>query len=311
MPPPDPPIESLALAEEPRVTVARAELGLTLYLADMRAWAAGGAARALEVFLRHAPRDWLIAYTTSQLPEWRYASEDVHRHLVETLSVPFLSQQPRHLLSFELVDDMGTPSAGFVYREVDPARVARTGILELTLPQETPTEVLLRLTREVAECGPFFSGVGGFVTRWNVAHRHLAFDCIHDWCQRYWGLDVQDSEAMSWLAPRGLPGSNWLTLVGAPLLDALGEAAPVLEEGEQDMVSVSTLRHGLLVRAGPEATVGDLNRTDLPEAYMAAARRLVPAFVAEPPSFGGAFARDKGETGRWFRRLVDSLEWSA
>jgi hypothetical protein len=276
----------------------------------MRAWATSGAARALEVFLRHAPRDWLIAYTTSQLPDWRYASETTHQQLVETLSVPFLSQKLRHLLSFELVDDMGTPSAGFVYREMDPERTARTGVLELTLPQETSPQVLLQLAREVAECGPFFSGVGGHVTRWNAEYQHLAFDGIYEWCQRYWGLDVQDTEAMSWLAPRELPGSNWLTLVGAPLLDTLGPAAPALEEGEQDGVSVSALSHGFLVRAGEEATVGDLNRTELPVAYMAAARRLAPAFVTEPPSFGGAFARNQ-DAGRWFRRFVDSSEWAA
>ncbi|HZN95602.1 MAG TPA: type VI immunity family protein [Myxococcales bacterium] len=310
MPPPNPPIDAIVLASAPRVTVARAELGLTLYLTDLRAWAAGGAARALEVFLRHAPRDWLIAYTTSQLPDWRPASEETHQRLLEHLSTPFLSQGPRHLLSFALVDDMGTPSAGFVYREVDPARAARSGVLELTLPQETSPGVLLQLAREVAECGPFFSGVGGYVTRWNPAHRHLAFDRIHEWCQRYWGLDVQDSDAMSWLAPHGLPGSNWLTLVGWPLLDLLGKSAPELKEGEQDAVTVSALSHGFLVRAGEEATVGDLNRTEVPVAYLAAARRLASGFVAEPPPFGGAFARNQ-DAGRWFRRMVDSLEWAA
>jgi hypothetical protein len=309
MPPPNPPIDSIVLAQDPDTTVARAELGLTLYLADLRTWATGGAARAFEIFLRHAPRDWLIAYTTSQLPDWKYASEETHELLRESLSAPFLQGKPRHLLSFALVDDMGAPSAGFVYREVDPSRASRAGVLELTLPQETPSEVLLTLAREVAECGAFFSGVGGYVTRWNEEHDVLAFDSIHAWCQRYWGLDVQDAEAMSWLAPRGLPGSNWLTLVGWPLLDALGADAPSLEEGEEDGVQISRLTHGLLVRAGPEATVGDLNRTELPTAYMAAARRLEPAFVPEPPAFGGAFTRNE-DSGRWFRRLVDSLEWT-
>ena len=307
---PSPPIESIVLAQEPQVTVARAELGVTLYLTDMRAWATGGAARALEVFLRHAPRDWLIAYTTSQLPTWRHATEATHQLLMESLSAPVLSGKPRHLLSFELVDDMGTPSAGFVYREVDASRAARSGILELTLPQETSPEVLLRLVSEVAECGPFFSAVGGYVTRWNGAYRHLAFDRIYEWCQRYWGLDIQDSEAMSWLAPRGLPGSNWLTLVGWPLLDALGKDAPSLVDTGEKAVSVSTLSHGMLVRAGQEPTVGDLNQTELPTAYMEAARMLERAFVPDPPVLGGTFARSE-DGGRWFRRMVDSLEWAA
>lgn len=310
MPAPIPPIDAVVLPGDPPTTVVRAALGLTLYLADMREWAARGAARALEVFLGHAPRELLAAYTTSQLSAWRRISDTAQQRLLESLSTPFMSETPRHLLSFQMVDDTGTPSAGFAYREVDPSRADCAGVLELTLPRETSPGVLLRLAREVAECGPFFSGVGGFVTRWNAGHRHLAFDRIHSWCQRYWGLDVQDAEQMSWLAPRGLPGSNWLTLVGRPLLEALGEAAPGLEEGERDAVSVIALSHGFLVRAGEEATVGDLNRTELPAAYMAAARRLAPAFVPEPPPFGGAFAREQ-HAGKWFRRLINSREWAA
>src|SRR4051812_39596644 len=103
MPPPAPHIASFALAEASQVLVARVEFGVTLYLADMRAWAVGGAARALEVFLRYAPRDLLIAFTTSQLSGWRPASEITHQQLLESLSVPFMLQRPRHPLSFELV----------------------------------------------------------------------------------------------------------------------------------------------------------------------------------------------------------------
>lgn len=303
-------IDCFVLAEQPRVIVARVELGLTLYLTDMRTWATGGAARALEVFLRHAPQDALGLYTTSQLPGWRRATKATHALLVESLSAPWMAGRPRHLLSFSLVDDPGTPSAGFVYREVDASRTTRAGVLELTLPQETPPEVLLKLTEEVAGCGPFFSGVGGYVARWNEAHRHAAFESIYELCQRYWGLDIQDAEAMAWLAPRGLPGTNWLTLLGWPLVDALGAAAPALKDGESNGVRVSTLSHGTLVRAGAQATVGDLNQLELPTAYMEAARRLEPAFVIEPPALGGTFARE-GHAGRWFRRLVDALEWSA
>lgn len=310
MPAPTPLIDGFVLAQRPRVILARVELGLTLYLTDMRTWATGGAARALEIFLRYAPRDSLRFYTTSQLPEWKRATESTHPLLVDSLSAPVLLGRPRHLLTFSLVDDPGTPSTGFVYREVDASRAARSGVLELTLHQETPPEVLLRLTQEVAGCGSFFSGVGGYVARWNEAHRHMAFDCLYEWCQRYWGLDLQDSEAFSWLAPRGLPGSNWLTLLGEPLIDVLGAAAPALKDSQEDGVHVSPLPHGTLVRAGQKATVGDLNQLELPTAYMAAARMLEPAFIAEPPAFGGDFVRNKNAR-RWFRRMVDSLDWGA
>jgi len=305
-----PSIDALLLADDPEVILCRVELGLTLYLTDMRAWAREGAARALEIFLRYAPRESLRFYSSSELPTWKAATEATHEEILKSLSTPWMTGEPRHLLSVWLVDDPRVPSAGFVYREVDPARGDRSGSLELTLYQETPPEVLLRLAQEISGCGSFFSGVGGYVARWNPVYRHDSFDCVHDWCQRYWGLDVQDDEAFSWLAPRSLPGSNWLTLVGTPLLESLGPDAPALAEGEEDGVSVSALPGGFLVRAGPEATVGDLNRTEVPVAYMAAVRRLAPGFVAEPPPFGGAFARNE-DTGRWFRRFVDSREWAA
>jgi hypothetical protein len=303
------PIDSICLADDPNVTVARVELGLTLYLTDMMTWARSGAARALELFLKRAPRKWLTFYTTSLLPRWHVIGEASHAELVSSLSLPWSAGKPRHLLSFELSDDMHAHCAGFAYREIDPTRTGRAGILELTLPQETDPAQLLELTQEVAACGPFFCGVAGYVARWNVNQRRLAFEHIYNWSHRYWGLDAQDAERFSWLAPHALPGSNWLTLIGHGLLDAAKlDLKPLLKgEGLHD-VEATSLEQGVLVRAG-KATIGDLNEVTVPEAYAEAARWLAPAFVKEPPPLYGPFA-DAENTLDWQQRFLVPKKWS-
>ena len=42
----------------------------------------------------------------------------------------------------------------------------------------------------------------------------FAFNRHYFWSKRYTGVDAVDPEPMAWRVARGLPGSNWLTLLG-------------------------------------------------------------------------------------------------
>jgi hypothetical protein len=75
-------------------------------------------------------------------------------------------------------------------------------------------------------------------------------------------------------------------------------------------VEVSAVGNAVLLRAGEQPTMGDLNRLAYPEAYAEVARRLDPLFVEEPSEFLGLFA-DNVHTHAWLRRLVEAGDWSA
>jgi hypothetical protein len=292
------------LKHAPEVTVARAVLGLTLYLDDMPAWAGGGLAYAVRAVLDLVGTERLAWYTTSVLSDWRRVTGPMRLALLDELDRP---GPLRHLWWMRLVDDPGAPGAGLSYREVDEAR-GRTGFLQIFLPADSDPAQLLALAGSLGDRFGFASGVGGFLATWNQHEKPAAFRDIHGWSRRFLGLDVQDPDAMAWHARRRLPGTNWLTLVGARFAEAAAVTAAMCAPGPA-AVKVTPLRHGLLVQAGEQPTWGDLNRGSYPAAYAAVARRLEPWICAAELVLWGGFHRHE-HTGPWLRRFVEPGRWA-
>src|SRR4026207_1340929 len=104
-------IPEMALRQDMDVTVARLELGLTVYLDDGGIWSKGGAARILEAFLQRVPPDRIHLFTASLLTDWRPVSAQSVRSLLEALtSWSWLHARPRHFFTLQIVDDKGAPS---------------------------------------------------------------------------------------------------------------------------------------------------------------------------------------------------------
>jgi hypothetical protein len=290
--------------------IARPALGLTAYLATPDFWARSGASKALRLFLSRAPRKRLEFLTTSVMTEWRAVAQSELDVIADELTAEvLLLDAPRHHFSLSLVDVPDLPEVGFSYTEVDPKRGDRTGVLELTLPPETPPAELLALARAVAEIGPLFSLVGGCVVRWSPLFQSLAFDQIYLWSRRFVGFDVQDPEEMAWCAPESLPGISWLTLLGDPLAKAMGRSPEeLLARAWKEPISVQRTSAGVLIQAGSEPSWGDLNAFAFPDAYAEVARALEKALPEEPPRLQGAFMADD-LTQLWLRRFVDPGAW--
>jgi hypothetical protein len=290
-------------------TVVRAELGLTAYLAEPRLWATEGAARVLRAFLELVPSDGPSFYTTSLLTSWRVRGRDPAA-LADALSARGLVHDLlRHHFFFRLADDPGAPGLGFSYTEIDPARATRSAVLELTLPAGTDPARLLALAETVARTGPLHALVGGWAARWNPRWRALAFSQLHRWCRRFLGLDVQVPEEMAWLTPEALPGAGWLTLVGEPVARARGlELAALAAARWRHPVRAASLPAGLLLQAGPAPSLGDVNALGWPAPQAEVARALADHLVPDPPAFWGDF-HDRGDTKRWFRRLLAPQDW--
>ncbi|WP_224363119.1 type VI immunity family protein [Hyalangium versicolor] len=292
------------LLESPDVTLARWSLGLTLYLDEPFVWASEGAAALLARYLEVAPVDRLAWYTTSMLPDWHRFTPRTTEGLLRSLSVPWSEVRVRHLFTFRLVDDLGAPEVGFFYKEIDEAR-GRRGFLQLLLPPSHDPGDLLQLAQEISERWPVLSGVGGYMATWNEWLKSTAFWSLFRWSKRFLGLDIQDPDPMSWHVAEGLPGSNWLTLVGDKLAQKLELDVPALRQRTWTQpIRVHALRRATLVQAGSAPTLGDLNALRYPAAYAEAARALEPCFVKEPPEYWGGFFEEK-RTRLWLRRLVD------
>lgn len=295
------------LAAAPAILVARPALGLTMYLAEPMAWAREGAAAMFEVFRNQAPAANLRWYTTSQLADWFRVGGGRLHEIAQSLA--HWIGHPRQLLQVRVVDDPGAPATAFSYREIDPRRSARAATLEVFFPADSSPTSLLHLATEAATRWPILSAVGGFAASWNPHEKPTAFWEIHDWCKRYLGLDVQDADAMAWSALDGLPGTNWITLIGNVLADrARVDLDSLAARTWRHGVKAVRLPHGLLLQAGAAPTLGDVNRGEFPLAYAEVARQLAPAFVNEPPEYWGGFYEHQ-DTAKWLRRFVEPEGW--
>lgn len=287
--------------------LARGALGLTAYLARPELWARGGADRIFRRFLDIVPRDRLTFLSTSLMPVWRGIDERALPDVIDTLSYAGVLRGVRHLFWMRVANDPGAPALGFTYTEIDPTRTERAGVLEITLPETWDPHALFELALEIVNTAPVHSLVGGYVFRYDVHDESRAFHQIYRWASRYLGMDVQKADDMAWLAPRALPGSNWLTYVGGSVAAAASIDLSQLR-GLGDDVAAIDVADGLMLRAGDAPMKGDVNRMRFPFAYAKVARALDPWFADPPPEFWGAFFQQR-HTALWLRRLVDPAAW--
>lgn len=299
------PIDAIVSPADPSVTIARVELGLTLYLDPQIAWAQAGAASVLRYFLEIVPPEYLCWYSTSHMEGWRKVERETQAEMADLLPLPWSQGAPRHLFEFEITDDVECASCGFWYREIDSGRAGRAGIIEVTLPQEFHPGHLLNLARAAFQAGPLWAGIGGYVVRLGRRYRADAFDVAWAWSRRFSGLDIQDAERAAWRATAGLPGVNWLTLLGSSLAPKFDFDVEVARRHSwiDPMISCEVASGNLLIAAGEAPTLGDGNRFEEPTAYREVASVARKLFYDDPPEFLGRF-RDEGSTEKWFRRLL-------
>lgn len=108
--------------------------------------------------------------------------------------------------------------------------------------------------------------------------------------QAYWpflarfnGLDYDWGFASVVRTARGIKGANWLTILDAGYVDALG-GKDRLCAAVGDAATVYTWSGGVLIRAGAEPQIGDVNRNLWPETYIAVNRVLRPIRFEDYPN---------------------------
>lgn len=316
LPPSSFPLSRQSIRSEDGRTVIGPALGTTFYLADPFFWAERGVVDALQLFVEGPWRGRLAYYTTSLLDRWRPLDGGLRDVLAALTREKLLVRGPRPFFSFSVADDPHVPSTAFTYTEVDPRRSDRTSVLELTLAATDPPAWLREVSLRTAALGAFYSGVGGFVARFNPLFRRLAFNQFFLWARRFVGLDVQIPDDSSWSAAFALQGSSWLNFLGAPWAERreVDLVAWRTQTWRAPGVTCTGIRphaadRSVLLQAGESPTLGDRNDLVWPAAYAEVARALVDFFPEDPPTFWGAFAEHE-LTEAWMRRLVVPKEWT-
>jgi hypothetical protein len=166
---------------------------------------------------------------------------------------------------------------------------------------------LRQLFLDICEVLPFQSGHAGFALECSTYEPETSES--HAWAasMRHWGLDiprpVDDSIAVG---ADGVKGVGWLTALDAETLKAVGGLAKV-RKALPRQVEVIELTKGVVIQAGSEPAVGDVNageRLPLYRAVFRCVEPLVRQSAKRSPSLN--LASDYVErTEQWFLRLAD------
>jgi len=179
---------------------------------------------------------------------------------------------------------------------------AGMGHVRLMLPAESllDADAFVAVARDCLDGLRFTSAYAGYAV--NVRRTYnasLEGSKIAMISRRFPGVDLGRPLMFADFLDDSLKCVNWLTGIGAPLL----ERAPTLATKLPSSASVIKLQHGILVRASAAASTGDSNRrNDLPD-YAAVGRVLTPLRI--PVQRLGPYDGVGGteNTARWLARF--------
>jgi hypothetical protein len=152
---------------------------------------------------------------------------------------------------------------------------AGMGHVRLMLPAESllDADAFVAVARDCLDALRFTSAYAGYaVNARRTYHASREGGRIAMISRRFPGIDLDRPLFTADFLDDSLKSVNWLTGLGAPLL----ERAPDLERKLPSSATVIKLQHGILIRASETASTGDSNRRDdLPD-YAAVGKVLTP-----------------------------------
>ncbi|HRB18150.1 MAG TPA: DUF3396 domain-containing protein [Nitrospira sp.] len=213
-----------------------------------------------------------------------------------------------YALFLESASEPNVPSTrAFSFRAWE-AREVPVGMMRLVLPTDffgKEPVAFVDLTKRLVRKLLFESGHAGYALNHyeRGPFEHDALEAMYVLSRKYPGLDIPSPTSTLFVISEGLKRVNWLTLLGSSLSDRLGGVVKLKNEmGEE--IDVYALDHGVLIQAGPEPEIGDVNRRGWLPFYHHVGRVLAPIRAKNHPGFfmhGMDF--DEEATEEWLARF--------
>jgi len=275
------------------------------------------------------PNEFLEAYELLTVPiknhlRWyqNYTMNRMSPATARTLSAPRTwlerGQKPiARMLYLKGPDEMkaaGQYVVGFLYH---PDKAAYSDTNTPYLRQVTPAQDLekdperyLATAKRLCDLLPVLCGHVGYSLETSPYYEMQAYREAYALAMRHPGLNIASDHATWPLRDeKGVEAVNWLTLVGSTPLGKLGGAAELRRRLKAHRsISIIETPHGVIIRAGEQPQLGDVNRReDLPE-YRAVYRALKDVMDQvltdfRPLPLGFARPEKAEKTLRWLRRF--------
>jgi hypothetical protein len=196
----------------------------------------------------------------------------------------------------------------FSLRAIEAMRDPPVGAVRLILPVATigqSATAFIELAKRLVRKLKFASGHGGYSVNWNETG-DFGFDAEQKMFQlshRYPGIDLPSFTCTLHDIHTGFKRVNWLTFLGADLVEDLGDDLAPLRATKSPIV-VHDLPHGLMIQAGPRPETGDVNRRQFLPLYREVGRAIASARMPNHPAFlmnGSAY--DEDASAAWLSRF--------
>lgn len=189
----------------------------------------------------------------------------------------------------------------------------RASSIRIRFADATPPATLAALAAWLVEDVPFLWAGFGYClpprSTWGFVLQDQAVQAL---VRRFWGVQVIDPVLLQWDALQGMPGVNWLNLVGTEFAQAKGVTLASLAAGAEAARPAGVFRrqgpHGLVLAAGPAPVLGDINRDEKLSAYARVAKLLESLTLKSHSAFIGPFATSK-LVAAWLNRFDDPSGW--
>jgi hypothetical protein len=246
-----------------RHTIVRPGITLCIFYAEPASTIAPAIADILEEYMKFVPNGALQTYLATN-GRWKKATQRTFNSTRSGLTTTRPDENAEFHFGQEPLASVGKYAAHFIASPMNDEFFAlETSILYLEFPCDlsefTNTSNFIEFVRKIALMRAFDSGYCGYAFN----HLHLtflneAFEAIGKVAMRYIGFDVNyDYVRMN--ARGHVCNVSWLTLFGHDITVRLGGVAAIRTQ-LTDVVSVSELGPGVMVRAAETPIVGDVNR---------------------------------------------------
>lgn len=256
--------------------------------------------------------------------EYRMASDPAWRQLPEAgstkgFAATFGMTDP--LLGYwgvELCDRPKTPHAtsGYTvlqFADAAPVRgMERLSHIRVRFGSETPVSTLTSLGEWASTHLPLWWGTAGFMFHHTEGTMFTAHTRMAALAKRHWGVQIVDATALQWDGLRGLPGINWLTLVGNEFAEAKDVSVDALADQANGLESEGVYQrrgtHATVIAAGRKPLQGDINLGESLDAYARVDELLRPLLLTDHTPLWGPFANPR-VLNAWLRRFEEPRAW--
>ncbi|MDH0868120.1 type VI immunity family protein [Mitsuaria sp. GD03876] len=184
----------------------------------------------------------------------------------------------------------------------------RASHLVFEFPDDASNRQIAEIARWVSSHVPVLWGTGGWCFDVAGGSPHAAARSIVALARRCWAIQILETSALQWEALRGMPGVNWLTLIGDAFATDRGLDPAALAALAGPELFHHRGRGVTMLAAGAAPTRGDIHADDSLAPLVQVAQALAPALLTScAPMFGGL--ADEDLMGAWLRRFLEPQRW--